>query len=228
MKINHCQFLLLLSGRYITKLIQLILIPLICGCTSTYHSMSLGLLEYSKADTVNNISYSFHFHTLSDFSNKKYEQKGIQNNIRLVAFNFENLSSRRINLANDLEYFEDHTKIIYPKEPNSIYNSFALSPKKYLWYLPLVMVNAYWFESYRAGVYNNSHLRIIPIGIFIGPMLTLFNFSAVKKANINFGKDLDKYSPFTSIEPGEKKYVLIPFENISEQPIRIRLKNTYK
>jgi hypothetical protein len=228
MKTICCNSELYFKISHFEVVFPIFLILLFSRCASSYQSMSLGLLEYTQGDSIKDISYGYHFNALRDFGNTKYAEKGMQNNISLVAFNFENLSNRRINLANDLEYYQEQTTIINPKEPISIYNSFALSPNKYLADLSLIVVNAYWMESFGSSLNTISHLRMIPIGIFIGPMLTLYNFSKVKKSNIMFGKDLDKYSPFTSIEPGGKKYVLIPFEDIGKGPIQIRVKGSNK
>jgi hypothetical protein len=190
--------------------------------------MSLGILTYTQADTIAGISYGYHFHALRDFRNKMYAEKENQKNIMLVAFNITNSSGRRIDLVNDLEYYQNNTRLIKPMEPNSIYSLFQLSPGKYLADLSLIVVNAYWTELYGSGSDANLHFRMIPIGIFIGPMLALYNFATTKKSNIRFGKDLDKYSPFISIQPGATRYVLIPFENIGERAIQIRMKGSIK
>jgi hypothetical protein len=214
--------------RQLVAIIPIILILLVSGCSSTYHAMSLGILDYTQCDTVKGISYGYHFNSLRDFRNNKYAEKENQKNIKLVAFNITNLSGRRIDLVNNLEYYQNNTRLIKPMEPNSIYSTFKLNPKKYLADLSLIIVNAYWIESYGVGSDADLHFRIIPIGIFIGPILTLYNMSTVKKSNLMFGKDLDKYSPFTSIEAGAKRFVLIPFEDIGEQPIQIRIRGSNK
>ena len=212
------------TGFYLFILIML----LFTFCASPYHSMSLGIMDYNKVDTLGGIAYGYHFNVLRDFRNNAFVQKENQMNIKLVAFTFSNLSERKIDLASDLEYFQTEANSIRPLEPDSIMYMVRLDPKKYRSYLMLMFLNAYWFEPIGGGINSELHLRMIPVGIFLGPFFSLYNMSIAKRSNFNFGKDLDKYSPFSIIQPGATRYVLIAFKNIDERPIQIRLKGYKK
>jgi hypothetical protein len=82
----------------------IVIILLVTCCAIPYHSMSLGIMDYNKVDTIGGISYGYHFNVLRDFRNNAFVQKENQMNIKLVAFTFSNLSERKIDLATDLEY----------------------------------------------------------------------------------------------------------------------------
>jgi hypothetical protein len=213
------------------KLPKFICIPtiifpiLISGCAATYHPLSLDNITYTPGDTIKGISYGYCYNVLTEQGNKKYGEKENQKNIKLVAFSFTNTGLHKIDLVNDLEYFQYGTRQIIPLESNTIASSFEQNPNKYYADLGLMLLNGYYSEeSSINGDVTSSHFRIIPIGLIIGPILTIVNISAAKNANLLFAKDLEKYSPSIPIESGQKMFVLIPFEDISERPIQIRHK----
>jgi len=197
---------------------------LLSGCASTYHPLQLDNLVYSPGDTIKGISYGYRYNILKEQGNKKYARKELEKNIKFVAFTFTNSSLKPINLVNDLEYYQYGTRKINPLDPNSIENAFEQDPDKYYADLWLMICNGYGVQSSTSGSNTSSHFIFIPIGIIIGPEMTIVNISIAKKANLLFGKDLDIFTPFSIIMPGQKTFVLISFGDISERPIRIRLK----
>jgi hypothetical protein len=195
---------------------------LISGCAATYHPLSLDNIKYTPGDTIKGISYGYRYNVLMEQGNKKYGEKENQKNIKLVAFSFTNTGLHKIDLVNDLEYFQYSTRQIIPLESKTIAASFEQNPNKYYADLGLMLLNGYYSEeSTTNGDVTSSHFRIIPIGLIIGPILTIVNISTAKNANLLFSKDLEKYSPAISIEPGQKIFVLIPFGDISEKSIQL-------
>ena len=126
----------------------------------------------------------------------------------------------------DLEYIQYGTRQIIPLLPNTIEGTFEQNPNKYYADLGLMLANGYSREeSTTGGNVTSSHIKIIPIGLILGPIMTIVNISKAKNANLLFTKDLEKFSPGIPVEPGQKIFVLIPFGDISEKSIQIHLKN---
>ena len=199
---------------------------LFTGCAVPYHKMSPAILEYTNTGENSVISYGSHFNVLKDFKNKRFAEKELQAKIKIVAFEITNLSEHSIDLENEVDYYQDSTGLLTPLKPVEAYLALKLSSRKYMPILFLSFLNYYWTETYGSVPVQKKDFRMIPIGILIGPLLTLYNVESTRQSNIKLGEDLDKYSPYTRIAPGGKKYVLNSFKDISNCPIHIVVKSS--
>lgn len=196
---------------------------ILSSCATSYHIMVPAMLEYSKVDTINELRYGYAYNILREFRNKGFAEKELQSGVKLVTFEFENASSRKIELDYDLQYLQGD-KLLSPMNPSDAYKSLCLNPKVYLPILIFSVVNIYWVEKSGVGSGSRESFNFIPVGIILAPLATLYTTSMVRNSNIALAKDFDKYTSYTSLAPGEKKYVLICFRDIGEQPIHIRIR----
>ena len=225
--ILHPHFRSIPSGLLIL-VFSAFLIVIDSGCASSYRKISPVLLEYTKGEKTESIDYGYHFNVLANFQNKKYAKKAEQGNIKIVAFEITNVSNRKFDLVNDVEYIQQAGIKIKPMEPDSAYRLLELKPRKYLPLLFFSAVNYYWIEEIGPPSEVKSYFRMIPVGIVIAPILTMFDVETVKLSNLSLAADLDLYSPYSNILPGQKKYILIPFKDISEMPIQMKIRTTGK
>jgi hypothetical protein len=71
---------------------------------------------------------------------------------------------------------------------------------------------------------NGSSSSSVPIGLVIGPGITIGNMAVAASANADFFAELNANYVFRNIENGQTKYALLGFRDIGFESLKIKLK----
>ncbi|MCD4818326.1 MAG: hypothetical protein K8S23_06510 [Candidatus Cloacimonetes bacterium] len=103
--------------------------------------------------------------------------------------------------------------------PSEYLSSLKQSTFAYLFYLLLTPVNL-------VIVNQSGQGDVIPIGLVLGPGITLLNTLSSSSANSKFQKELEENSIIgKTIKPDEDLKGLIAIRNIGYQPLSIKIRN---
>ena len=101
-------------------------------------------------------------------------------------------------------------------EPESTKAVIKQNVPPYLLYMLLSFVNLY--------VSNDSGTHVFPIGLVIGPLITIINLAKAGAANQNLLKEFNTYNIMNSqINKDETVYGIISFSDDGFNPLTVRL-----
>lgn len=171
-------------------------------------------LTYSKGIKKDGLEFSYRYNVLAETGNKKYAKKEIKKSMRLVAVEFTNNTSRRVNFRNDVSVKMGGSSI-YPLETTVIRQNLKQSAALHLLW-GLLWVNIQTCEGY--GCSNTP----LPVGLVIGGANTIIASSA----NNNFESELIAYNMLNmTIEPGQTVHGLIGLSTAMTSPLSFSLNN---
>ena len=157
---------------------------IISSCASSYNSISLEY-NYENTSEVDDVKLSYDYY----FLEKQYAKKERSNGIQLLAVRIENNSSSEIILGDNLKFFAENGDELLFVEQENVLSQLSQKPVTYLLYLLLFPVNLFTTETDSYGVQRTTSST--PIGIILGPALTLINMLTVISANKKFKTDIE-------------------------------------
>jgi len=204
-----------MKTRIIRSLVLLSVFFLI-GCAASYKPIYPPSVNYSSHDLQEGISFSYKYDVLRERGDKRYANKEFKKNVRVVAVKLTNNTDGVLNVGADLMFF-DGTNQIIPMDPRSISSAIKQITPGYLGYLLLTFVSL--------SVTTNSGTDYYPVGLVMGPVITLGNVVVSASANSNLQKELDMYDIRNrDIQPGETIYGIMGFYNIGYDVLKVKIR----
>jgi hypothetical protein len=200
-----------------TKFILLIVIGLLFNsCAMIYRPVNPPTLNYKMSESKDGIELSYKYDVLQLKGNKKYAKSEDRAGVRLVAVRIVNNTDSTINIGTDALFYSG-IKPVELMTPYLMENTIKQSTAAYLPYLLFTFLRL----NVSSGYYNTVS---IPIGYFLGPMLTLGNIITANSANKNLLKELNTYDILNKdIQKGETVYGLIGIEDAEFLPLSIKI-----
>jgi hypothetical protein len=202
-------------------ILWLVLIPaaLFSSCAASYNPIRPQNLVYNYNFNENGLNYSFRYDVLRERGNNKLGRKEDNKNIRLVAVKITNNRGKAINVGNDLEFFAGQDQIL-PFDPAATKHFLKQSTGSYLLYLLLTFLNLIIIDP-------SGGTTFIPIGVILGPSITVGNMLTASNANSKLYAELLSFDIMNAqIQDGETAFGLICFRSTSYKPISIKPRKT--
>ncbi|MBC5992659.1 hypothetical protein [Pontibacter cellulosilyticus] len=193
---------------------------LLSSCASSYHSIRPERINYHAKVESNNVELQYKYDVLAEAGNKKYAKKEKKSLVQVVAVKYTNNTDRVIDLSQDVKLLSGANQFT-PMTPELAHRQLKQGVPIYLLYLLLTPAKLITEEEYVNGrmVSQNS----FPIGVVLGPGLTIFNIVRSASANKEMLEELQRYSIINrKVMPGETVYGLIPIANSGYNPITIK------
>lgn len=200
--------------KLISKLILVLICLLSCGCVATYRPIHPASLNYTVHDMQDGIGFSYKHDVLREKGNRKYANKEVKKELKLIAIKLTNNTDSAINVSRDLVFLTGQQQI-FPMEPLAIKNTIRQVAPGYLFYMLLSFVNVTYYDDYRYETY--------PIGIIVAPIVTLATIGLATSANKNLLEELEENNIVNkTLLPGETAYGIIGIPHIGYDPITIK------
>ncbi|MFO7657295.1 MAG: hypothetical protein R6W78_09525 [Bacteroidales bacterium] len=205
--------------KAISKILTFTFVILLSGCAATYKPINPPRLNYTSHDLQDGIGLSYKHDVLRENGNNKYAKKEYKRGIKLIAIKITNYTDSVINIGKDAAFFSGQSQI-FPMEPIVIKESIKQIVPGYLPYLIFTFTNLYVTK----GTYNGVSTQTYPIGIVLGPAITIGNMAVAGTANKNLLDELYKYNILNrDIQKGETVYGIIGIGDVGYRPISVKM-----
>ena len=202
--------------KLISKTLMIAFVVFISGCAATYKPINPESLNYTSNDVKEGIGLSYRHNMLQERGNKKYSKKEYKKGVKLIAVKLTNYTDSTINVGNDLLFYSGKNQV-FPMEPMVIKKSIKQIVPLYLLYLLLTPLNL--------TITSGNSTTTYPIGLAIGPGITIGNMAFAGTANKKMLKELNEYNILDKdIKKGETVYGIIGVGNMGYDPISVKLR----
>lgn len=189
-------------------------IMLTTACASRYKRINPETLVYNSMHADGEVTLEYKY----DVLRKKYKKQEGKKKVRVVALKITNKSSVDRVVGQDLKLVYQNGSDIPLLDNQSIYKNLKQHPATYLFYMLLTPVNAYVSSGY------NASTSTIPIGLVIGPGITLGNMLTSSGANRKFRRELEAQSVMgKTVKAGQTLHGVIGINSESYDPIQIKV-----
>ncbi len=186
----------------------------LANCASGYNLIEPKSINYVSTNETENVKLEYKY----DLLDKKYAKKELKKGIKLVAIKITNSSDNDLMFGRDTKLTYGNGTEIFIMENNNVFKTLKQSPASYLWYLLLTPMNLYTTGS------NGQQTSSTPIGLIVGPGLTVGNIIAAGSANKKFQTEMLEYNiNGTLIKKGETKYGLIGIKSDSFDSLKLKI-----
>jgi hypothetical protein len=191
------------------------------GCASSYKPIDPRTANYGNKLTESNVEFSYQYDILRARGNKKYAKKEDKSGIRVVAVKITNNSGSDLILGENFDIYSSDRKVV-ALDPAIVYPKLKQGVAIYLLYMPLTLLT---FNTYRHNGRGTVETSSTPIGLAIGPGITIGNMAMAGTANTRFKAEL-VYNNLINrkIANGETVYALVALQDFGFNPLSIRLK----
>lgn len=196
------------------KAIILFFVILSTGCAVTYKQINPKSLNYNATSHQKGIEISYKYDVLREKGNSRYAKKEIKKGVKLVAVKITNNTDSIINIGRDVIFYSGNNPIS-PMEPRVISSYLSQITPSYLPYLLLTFTNLY--------VSNGYTIESYPIGLILGPLITIGNVSVAASSNKAFLNELNKFNLINKdVNKGETVYGIIGVRDSGFNPIFLK------
>ncbi|SMG48802.1 hypothetical protein SAMN05661096_03523 [Marivirga sericea] len=203
----------------ITKIFTIATIFILSGCAVSYKPIHPVSLNYDSHQSEDGVELSYKYDVLRQNGNKKYAKKEDKRGVKLIALKITNNSQSAVNLGKNLTLYSGNNQI-RPMEPMIIKESIKQIVPGYLPYLLLTFVNLTTTKEQNGIIEQN----VIPIGLVLGPGITVGNMLIAGDANTKLLDELRLYNLIgKDIKPGETVYGIIGVRDIGYSPITVEV-----
>lgn len=207
-------------NKIFIQIYVVILAFILSSCAATYEPIFPPGLDYSARESTGGIDLSYKYDVLQSRGNKKYARKEDKKGVRLIALKITNQTSRTLKVGKDLEFLAGDNKLIL-MEPLATKNTLRQIVPGYLPYLLLSFINL--------QVTTDNSIENYPIGLAIGPGITLGNMLLAGGANKKMYEELLKYNIINKdIPAGETVYGIIGVRDTEYVPLGVKIKELEK
>lgn len=201
--------------KSISKLLTLASVIILSSCAATYKPINPPTLNYNSHDLQDGIGLSYKYDVLREKGNKKYAKKEDKKGIKLIAVKITNNTDSIINIGKDVAFFSGQDQI-FPMEPIAIKESIKQIVPGYLSYLLLTFL--------QLNIYQGNTVDSYPIGVVVGPGITMGNMTVAGSANKNMLNELYEYNILSrDIQKGETVYGIIGVRDMGYSPISVKM-----
>ncbi len=199
------------------KLPVLLLALLLSSCAATYKPLRPERLNYNAHDVQDGISLSYKYDVLRERGNRRYANKEENKGVRIVAVKVTNNSDSDLIIGRNAAFFSGSTQL-FPLEASVAQRMIRQSSASYLPYLLLTFVNL--TVTKKDG--SKTTQDVYPIGLALGPGITIGNMAVASSANSNLLRDLMVNDLFDKkIKPGETMYGIIGLRGWDYKPLSL-------
>ena len=172
-------------------------------------------MNYNSHDFQDGVGISYKYDVLRERGNKKYANKETKKGVKLIAVKITNNTDSVINVGRDVAFYSGQSQL-FPIEPMAIKESIKQIVPGYLPYLLLTFTNLY--------VAIGTSTETYPIGLVLGPAITIGNMAMAGSANKNMLNELYEYNILSrDIQKGETVYGIIGIRDIGYSPISVKM-----
>ena len=191
------------------------------GCAASYKQINPPTLNYNSHDIQDGVSLSYQYDILSIRGNKKYARKEDKNGVKLIAVKVTNNTDSTINIGHDVIFYSNQ-KQLFPMQPLAVKESIKQIVPGYIPYLLLSFLQ---LNITKGDPYDGYTTESYPIGLAIGPGITIGNMVMASSSNKNMLAELLKYDILNkNIKKGETIYGIIGLHETGYSPITVKLK----
>ncbi len=188
------------------KFTPLILLIVLSGCAASYRPINPTTLNYNSHDMQDGIALSYKYDVLKERGNKKYANKESRKGVRVVAVKLTNNTDTTVVIGKDILFYSAQNQLL-PLDPMTIKESIKQIVPGYLPYLIFTLLNVSTSDGYSTHVY--------PVGLALGPGLTIGNMAVAGSANNSMLKELNEYNILNQdIQKGETVYGIIGIRDL--------------
>ncbi|MDP3463893.1 MAG: hypothetical protein Q8S18_13955 [Bacteroidales bacterium] len=136
----------------------------------------------------------------------------------MIAVQLTNNTDTILNVGKDVAFFSGENQI-FPMEPNAVKESIKQIVPAYLPYLLLTFVNLNVTQS----TSSRATTEVYPIGLALGPGITLGNMYVASSANKIMLNELYQYNILRrDIQKGETVYGIIAVRDLGYSPLSVK------
>jgi len=184
------------------------------SCAAKYRKINPPVVTYPVNNINEGINFSYRYNVLEERGNKKLASKEIKQSVKILAVKIINSTDSTIVLGRNFEIFSGTDKLKL-MEPLTISKAVKQNVPTYLFYL----LGSFSTLKIQRGLSETT----LPIGLVIGPGLTLINTSTASKSNRDMLEELETYNLlYKDIKKGETVYGLIGVRDIDFVPLQAR------
>jgi hypothetical protein len=196
------------------KLVPLSLILILSSCASTYKSLRPTSSYYGNTEESNGVIFSYKHGVLTESGNKKYAKREASKAIKIVSVKIINNSNNDLIIGQNAKFYSGNSELRLI-EPITLHRQLKQGVPIYLLYLLLTPVKFY--SSSSKGSVNET-----PIGLGLGPGISIGNMAVAGSANQNFLEELTKFDLINKkILPGQTVFGLIGVNDIGYNPVKL-------
>jgi len=194
----------------------LTIIFFLSGCASTYKPIRPQTLNYTAKNEDDGVFFAYKYDVLAEKGNAKYAKREDKRDVKVIAVKLTNNTDRVLNTVDDLQFYAG-SRSIFLLDPLTIKNTIKQPVPIYLLYLLLSFTNIY--------VTNNNSTQVYPIGLALGPGISVGNMVVAGSANTNFFDELSEYNIINyNLQPGETIFGIIGTGGINYDPLHVKIK----
>ena len=192
---------------------------ILSGCAATYRPINPPTLIYNSHDLQAGIGLSYKYDVLREKGNKKFAKKEDKKGVKLIAIKVTNYSDSVINIGKDFAFFAGQNQI-FPMDPMATKESIKQIVPGYLLYLLLTFTRLNFTKTENGMI---TEQESYPIGLVLGPAITIGNMAVAGTANTNLLRELYEYNILNrDIQKGETVFGIIGVRDMGYSPISIK------
>jgi hypothetical protein len=206
----------------LSKILLFVFVVSLIGCAASYKPINPQSISYNSHDVQDGVSISYKYDVLAEKGNRKYANKEEKKNVKLIAVKITNNTDSIINIGRDAIFYSGHTPLV-PMDPSAVKQTIqqivpAYLPYALLTFLTLNVTSGSSSEGYSTESY--------PIGLAIGPTITIGNMALAGASNKKLYEELTVYNLLNKdIKSGETVYGIIGLKDTGYVPITVKIKN---
>ncbi len=182
------------------------------SCATSHEPIQPISIPYLSSDKEGNVQLEYKYDVLE----KKYGKKADKKDIQVIAIKITNNGDRDLVFGKDIILTYSNGKEVIMMPQSEMYKSLKQQPAWYLSYLLLTPMNLY--------ITTNTSSTVIPVGLVVGPSISLGNIVVAANGNNKFKTELDKYNLMgVLIRPGEQHHGIIGLQSPNFETLEIKI-----
>lgn len=191
------------------------------SCASSYKPIHPETIPFNNLSSDDNVAFSYRYDVLNETNNKKYAKKESKKGIKVVAVSVTNNAGVPVTFGTDIRLYSGNREII-PVAAQTAASELKQSTPIYLLYGLLT------FMTFNQTTTTNGYTKTetTPIGVFIGPPITIGNMVVSGNANKKFKSELMTNDIWgRQIAQGETVKGLLSIAEVGYNPLTIKVVN---
>lgn len=188
------------------------------SCASSYKPIQPNSIPFNNLSSNGDVAFSYRYDVLNETRNKKYAKKEPKKGIKVVAVSVTNNTGAPIIFGTDVRLYSGDREII-PVAAQTAASELKQNTAIYLLYGLLT------FTTFNKTTTTNGYTKTetTPIGLFIGPPITIGNMAISGSANKKFRSELmDNDIWGRQIAQGETVKGLLSIAEVGYNPLTIK------
>lgn len=177
------------------------------SCANKYELLRPEQAYYQSINKENGIEVSYKYNSLR----KKYRKYAQKNDIKIISIKIKNTTDKDLIVGTDFTFTTYENGQLNLLAPQESLKTIKQKPASHLLYLLLTPVTLNKNETSEQGPFTVTESKpIFPIGLILGPAISLGNMVTANKANKTFLQELESENLINKkIKKGETVYGLI-------------------